>query len=464
MRVLQVSNFAEPLGGAEVHMHQVIEALGARGHRVALFAGSEQTEEHTELRRVVKRPAWSPADLIHDPKLLTAFESFLEEFKPELIHLHNASHLPISLITTLGSHAAPVLMTVHDASVVCANAWLVWGDGTPCPGGVGAKCLSNGCEKNYPFDARVLVASRLRTEALQSNVDAFASPSRFLLERISEDGFENVHHLPYWIEKSPRPEGIERDHDQVLFLGRLAREKGLDVLLRAWARVQQARPQARLTIVGSGPEEQDLRSLAAELGLDVEAIFVGRVPHDQVAEVQARAAIQVIPSIWGENSPVSIYESYLAGLPMVASSIGGIPEMVREGETGLLARPRDPEHLAQRLVELLSDRELQKRLAAGCLASVEQFTPEVHMDQLLPLYEGLLRNGQVDTARRPPIAADHIQLQDAIFRQLHETESWAQDMLGHIKNLEGDLPPGTPIKNFARHVKHLVKRRLPRAR
>ncbi len=464
MRILQVSNFAEQLGGAEVHMHQLMEALEGLGNEVALFAGSEQTDEKTPRRRVVKRPIWSPPDLISDAPIEQAFEEFLEEFRPDLIHLHNASHLPPAMIQRMGRNRAPVLMTVHDASVVCANSWLVWGDGTPCSGGIGDKCLKNGCEQNYPIDARAIFTGRTRTDTLQASVDAFVAPSRWLATRIAENGFQNVRCLPYWIEppaaaSGPAETSVQRDPDLAVFIGRLAPEKGLDVLLRAWVLVLAQRPQARLELTGSGPEEQRLRALSDELGLQTDRIFKGRVPHTKIAAIQQQAAVLVIPSIWGENSPVSIYESYVAGLPMIASDIGGIPEMVREGETGLLARPRDPEHLALRLLELLGDVDLQARLSAGCRASVERFSRAIHLEQLLPLYDELLNNADRLAAKRPQLPAEQLATADAMMRQLAQTEKWALDMNDHLKYLEQEGVAGKPVKHFARHLKYLLRRR-----
>ena len=120
MNLLHINNFAEPLGGAEIYMYQLMEELGSRGHRVGLFAGSEHQAESTPLRRVVQRPPFKTANLMDDSALLEAFAEFTTAFQPDLIHVHNCSHLPPSLVYAIGRLGVPAMMTVHDGSPVCA--------------------------------------------------------------------------------------------------------------------------------------------------------------------------------------------------------------------------------------------------------------------------------------------------------------------------------------------------------
>ncbi len=465
MNLLHINNFAEPLGGAEIYMYQLMEELGRRGHRAGLFAGSENKEESTPVRRVVKRPAFQTANLIDDEALLEAFAKFTTDFQPDLIHVHNCSHLPPSLVYAIGRLGIPAMMTVHDGSPVCTNSWLVYGDGTPCSGGIGGKCLKHGCEKNYPFDGRVLVSSQVRARAIRQSFDAFVAPSRFLCERMSEHGFRKVSQLPYWIE--PKPEQIEaprfadRDPGLVIFLGRPAREKGIDYLLRAWKTVLAARPEARLEVIGSLPEDEgpELIALARELGLDADAIFRGRVEHAEVAAIQARASVQVVPSIWGENHPVSIYECYTAGLPVVGSAIGGIGELVREGETGLLARPRDPEHLASRLLELLGDPALGERLSEGCRASAEAYSKAKHFERLLPIYEDLTSNRERYLSEREDLDDGDVPLLDTLFEKYDELENWATGMYDHIQWLERQGGSRATVSNMKKFLRVKLSRR-----
>jgi glycosyltransferase involved in cell wall biosynthesis len=146
----------------------------------------------------------------------------------------------------------------------------------------------------------------------------------------------------------------------ILFLGRLYPEKGADVLIRAIRGRTERRsaPPATCLIAGDGPERPRLEALAA--GHPVE--FAGFVDGAAKADLLARATAVVVPSRWYENAPMAILEAFAAGTPVVASRIGGIPEMVRDGVEGLLVEPGDAGDLARALDRLLGDATLRRRL------------------------------------------------------------------------------------------------------
>jgi glycosyltransferase involved in cell wall biosynthesis len=416
MRVLQVNAFAGKVGGAEIYCHGVMDELRARGHEVGFFAGDPERAERTDTTCIVRRPEFDPANLIH---------------------LHNTHHLSVGFVSEAARVGAPVIQTAHDFGYLCPNSWCVWPDGTVCEGGPGQKCFEHGCEANYPYDGRIVLSFKLRYEVTKASVRAFPCPSEFLARKLTAHGFPNAFGLPLWVEGAERaPRSREelppRDPDRVLFLGRLVPEKGVEFLVRAWPRVLERFPRAVLSIVGGGPDQERLEGIAREVGLDPGAVFTGKVPHEQVAEHLERATCIVLPSIWCENSPVTTYESYRAGLPMVASDIAGLPAMVRPGETGLLARPRDAEDLAAKLCELLGDPALQARLQQGCLDSVERFTKQKHFDRLLAAYDQVLAEGPLE----PNVDLDLLAASNAFLERFAEVEKWALDMQKHIQWLE----------------------------
>jgi glycosyltransferase involved in cell wall biosynthesis len=447
MRIIQVNTFAAKVGGAEIYMHHLIDELRARGHQVGLFASDPNENRRSQDECVVQRPEWSGESLIGDKALVAAWKDFADEFQPELIHVHNLHTFPVYFVQALAEVGVPILQTVHDFGLLCPNSWCVWPDGRVCEGGAGQKCFEHGCESNYPYDGRVVLSVRLRYEAVRRTIDHFVAPSYFLADKMGEHGFEPSEGLPLWVDETAadklpdsRP---ERAPNRVLFVGRLVREKGVEFLVRAWPKVLAKVPNAELWIAGDGPELEPLRELAGKLGLNPEETLRGRVPHEKVGELMATATCLVLPSIWCENSPLTTYESYLMGLPLVASDIAGLPERVVEGELGLLARPRDPDHLAQRIVELLTDTELQKRLQAGCLAAVPKYSKQIHMDKLLGIYDRMTSDESLLT-RREPIDVDVLAGANALFQRFGELERWAQEMQKHIHYLEGK-PAGAPL-------------------
>jgi len=163
-----------------------------------------------------------------------------------------------------------------------------------------------------------------------------------------------------------------RDVPTVLFVGKMVEKKGLRYLLRAMATVRDAVPAARLVAVGDGPLLPQMKALARKAGLGDAAAFVGPKSHDELKLMYNAADVLAVPSIVArdgetEGMPTVILEAFAAACPVVGSDVAGIPEFVRDGETGLLARAADAEDLARAIVEVLGAG--RERFAAACLAA-----------------------------------------------------------------------------------------------
>jgi glycosyltransferase involved in cell wall biosynthesis len=152
-----------------------------------------------------------------------------------------------------------------------------------------------------------------------------------------------------------------------LYAGRLSREKGVATLVDAVGRTRGA----RIALAGAGPEEEALRRAAAEKAPG-RVEFLGVLPREALfARVRASRAV-VLPSEWYENAPMSALEALASGVPVVASAIGGLPEIVRDGESGLLFAPRSADELARCLERLGDDARLARRLGEGGRRLVER--------------------------------------------------------------------------------------------
>lgn len=174
-------------------------------------------------------------------------------------------------------------------------------------------------------------------------------------------------HLESYGPERATPEARERlggGRPQVVFIGRFSEHKGVSHLIAAMPAVLAALPGARLALVGFGPEETRLRRRVAELGLERAVRFTGPVAHSEVPGVLASADLVVLPSVKVEGLGVVLLEALASGTPVVGSEVGGIPDIVRDGETGLLARAGDPGDLALRCIRLLTDEPLRRRTTA----------------------------------------------------------------------------------------------------
>ncbi|MDX1531860.1 MAG: glycosyltransferase family 4 protein, partial [Rhodothermales bacterium] len=176
----------------------------------------------------------------------------------------------------------------------------------------------------------------------------------------------------------------------VSFAGRLVPKKGVDVLLRAMARVVEALPEARLLLLGDGPERGRLERLAAELELGGAVAFLGHRPRAEMERLVAEAWVQAVPSVWAEPFGLVTAEALMRGTAVVTSNTGGTSEQVLEDETGLVVPPGDAEALAAALLHVLGDRERAERMGrAGRRFALDRLTEDRVVERFLGLY-GLL--------------------------------------------------------------------------
>lgn len=175
----------------------------------------------------------------------------------------------------------------------------------------------------------------------------------------------------------------------VLFVGRLSEEKGARYFVESLGIISAAVPGVRAMIVGDGPEAPELRRYAEQLGFDPQQLFLGS--RDDVPALLAASDVVVVPSLAESFSLVAL-EAMHHGCAVVASAVGGLPEIVRDGETGRLVPPRDTQALGQAVSALLRDREELERLAlAGQISAQRNYSPELMVQRTLAVYQSVLR-------------------------------------------------------------------------
>jgi len=170
----------------------------------------------------------------------------------------------------------------------------------------------------------------------------------------------------------------------ILYLGRLHPQKDVATLIKAMTHMT-SRP-GTLAVVGDGPDRARLERLAERLGLASRVHFTGFVPHAEVGAVLRQADVMAVPSSYEELGSV-VLEALSAGVPVVATDIGGIPEVIRHRETGLLVPPRDPATLASAIAEVLADSQLRDQLVSRGQAFARRYRIGVLAPRLLRIYE-----------------------------------------------------------------------------
>ena len=225
--------------------------------------------------------------------------------------------------------------------------------------------------------ARVLRAARDQELRRASHV---VCPSAFLAGLVRGWGVpeQRISVLPNPTPAVPALPARERGERPLLaFAGRMTAPKALGVALEAVAKV----PEVELALAGDGDERAALEARAHELGLDGRVRFLGSVPRDEVLALFRRADAALLSSAW-ENFPHTLVEALAVGTPAIATDVGGVREIVTDGQNGLLVSPGDPEALAAAIRRFFGDAELRERLAAAAAPSAERFSPQRIYGQL----------------------------------------------------------------------------------
>jgi glycosyltransferase involved in cell wall biosynthesis len=399
--LLSINNYFYPRGGAEVvflEQNRMFEEIGwqvvpfAMQHRKnlptpwsAYFPDEiEFGERYSLASRLVRAPR-----VIYSLQARRRLRALLQAVRPRVAHVHNIyHHLSPSILGLLHDHGIPVVLTVHDLKLGCPAYTMMRGRQPcdECRGGRFHRAAVNRCIKgSLALSSLVMIESYVHRwlRLYDASVTRFVVPSRFVLDTLVAWGWprERFVHIPNFVDLDRfRPDApVGR---RFVYCGRLDRLKGVATLITAAADARQP-----VTVIGGGPDEARLRALAASLAADVD--FVGHLRGDALAQAIGSARAVVVPSEVNENAPLAVLEAYAAGRPVIGSRIAGIPELVREDETGDLFPAGDAAALAAALgrYAALPDHRLAAMGAAGRDWVARDFSVAAYRDRMLGLYE-----------------------------------------------------------------------------
>ena len=338
-----------------------------------------------------------PAKLARVPKVIYSFEArrklarLIEESRPDVCHVHNIyHHISPSILSLLKQRRIPVVLTLHDLKIACPAYSMLAPDGIceRCRGGHLHNVLLHRCIKNSVTLSGIVMLEAILHRLLRtysSCVGRFAVPSRFYIEKLCAWGWppSMFSHVPNFID----PHGYRPQYSPgkyFVYVGRLSREKGLATLIRAASLCGY-----RLLLVGTGPQLAELSALTAKLGADV--AFLGFLTGDSLHEVVRSARAVVLPSEWYENAPMTVLEAYALGKPVLGARIGGIQELVYEGETGLGFTSGDVESLAAALRHFAerSDKTIEDMGRRARQIVEQRYTAELYRQRLMSIYRDL---------------------------------------------------------------------------
>lgn len=427
MKVLLVNKFHYRKGGSETYYFGVAEALRQLGHEVFFFAMEEEKDYPcNQAKYFVSHSDYSGktsaiqklkdgASLIYSLEAKRKFEALLEDAQPDVIHL-NLVHrqLTFSILDApyLKTHRVPVVFTAHDYIMVCPCYTMVNGEGNICDEclrGSFEPCVRHRCVKDSKAKSLLAKAEAdfLRWHKSYEKIDKIIAPSKFMRDKLVQGGIsvEKVVYLQNFLtdgqvaagERALVPGFGGNASPYLLFFGRLSKEKGVLTLVRAFARALPAMPAGwRLLLAGEGPQRGEIEALLASLGEGARGRveLLGYRSGDELQRLVGGARFTVMPSEWYENMPYSGMESLAAGTPIVGSDMGGIPELIVEGETGWLFPAGDERALADALrrAAATSAGDYACMQASCCSYAKVRCDQGLYITRLVDTYEKLIEN------------------------------------------------------------------------
>lgn len=402
LRVIIANKFWYSRGGQERVALDEARWLEEMGHTVAHFSTAHPETEETPwlpyfapYLELGRPDELSPADrvraavrLFHNIEAKSHFAKLLSDFQPDLIHIHGiARQISPSILSVAHVAGIPVVQTIHDYHHICASGDLMRGGCEIC---VPPACsptnplpaLVHACRQDSRAVSLLLAAETSSAQLLRSYDRAivrYISPSKFLADMHLNAGWTNkpIDVVANGSDAGGVPREAGAAGQGFVFAGRLSREKGVGVLLEA-----AERAKLELTVIGDGPEAAQAKRVASP-----RVSFPGHLSTGRVQSALRSSRAAVVPSVWLENLPMSVIEPMLLGVPVIASNMGGIPEMVRNGIDGFLVQPGDVDALARAMRELEMKPELSVEMGQNARSrALSLFTREAHMSRLLEVY------------------------------------------------------------------------------
>lgn len=385
MRILLAHNAYQHRGGEDMVVESEIALLRAHGHEVA-----EYRRDNSEIIGMSK-PVLA-ANTLWSRRTVHEADCLIAEFHPDVIHAHNTFPLISPALYWAAERAGvPVVQTLHNFRLMCLSAMFLR-DGKVCEDcsgrlpwrGVARKCYRASAAQSAVLAGMLVLHRGLGT--YRNKVARYIALNDFCRSKFIEGGLPAKRivvkpNFVDWVEASPHSGTFQRsDRQGLLFVGRLAVEKGVQTLARAAALL----PNSSLRVAGEGPEARWLEGVA---GIN----RLGNLAGDAVRQEMCGAMALVLPSIWYENFPRTIVEAFACGLPVIASRIGALADLVRDGETGLLFEPGSAHGLASKMAWALAHPQRMAEMGRRARAQYEaEFSAEVNYRLLMDIYAGVL--------------------------------------------------------------------------
>lgn len=369
MKIVHVAEWNAESGGGFTAASNLVKSLlkinkELEIHIVSFSDKNAVVTENGYTLHLIKLELFPTSQYWHLPKILNAK---ILEINPDLIHSH-FTYPPYSFITQL---KIPVIITVH---------------------GLNSVRVKGSYPKSDYLNLRFILYPYFEKKALQ-RAAKIINVSHWTKEKSDSIIGENSKtvYIPNGLvyEKYHNIKSKDINHPSLFFAGRLVRLKNVDILIKALSIVKETNPDVHLYIAGSGPQDQKLRYLSIKLNLNNNITFLNFISEDEMLKMYASADIFVLPSKF-ENCPMVLLEALAVGTPIVASNVGGIPQILDNGKYGILTKPGDIEDLAQKIIALIKNNSLRNELRENGKQRVKEYSWDDIASKTIELYSSIL--------------------------------------------------------------------------
>lgn len=403
MKILQVNKFYYPKGGADKYFLDLSSALEKAGHQVAVFSMKHENNLASPFSSYFVSNIdfnnlkwWQaikvPGRIIYSQEAKRKFKKLVKSFRPDIIHIHNIYHqISPSILDVACKFKIPVVMHLHDYKLICPN-YQLFANGHPCEACypdkyyqcLRKKCFKNSFRQSFIAFLEMFIHHKI-LKIYRKNINIFIAPSQFMKEKVVKFGWEEkkikivINPYSSFIDKASFS---EKEKDYLLYFGRLSAEKDIATLIKAAISLNY-----KLKITGHGPEEAKLKETAKQ---DKNSLieFTGFKSGADLKNLILSAKAIVIPSICYDNMPLSLLDALHLGKIVIASKIGGIPEIIKDGINGLLFEPGNEESLKEKIRSL---KEIdQESFSREAIKSVSNLSLENNMQAVIEIYQKCL--------------------------------------------------------------------------
>ena len=412
MKILMINSFYYNRGGDTTYTFNLTKLLESNGHKVVPFAMQHPLNFKTKYskyfvseinlakeleKRTVRSGLRVASRFIYSFEARKKIEELVQKEKPDIAHLQCIhGYITPSILSILKKRDIPIVWTQHDYKLICPNS-IFFSHGSVCEVckkrkfymSIIRQCRRDSLRASFMVCIEAYMHRFLR---LYSNVDKFLCPSIFLINKLKEYGFkeDRLVYMPNFvnIEKfSP----CFSPGSYILFFGKLDTYKGIMILLEA----MKKNPMIKLKIAGDGDQKSVLEKFAEQQGLkNVE--FTGFKSGRDLDCLIRNSAFVVFPSICYENAPFSILESFSYGKPVIGSNLGGVSELITDGEDGLVFEPGNSEDLSRKIQFLIDKPKIIIEMGKNARAKVEKrFSPTPHYKSLMQMYNKVLNKPSI---------------------------------------------------------------------